>query len=143
MRSEDEAIEAYLSDIRIVGVFNCWRTSKKPSGGGYVLFWLEGKQSPMHCMVYKHLIGSIPRGLTLDHLCRHRWCCNPNHVEPVTRKVNILRGTCRAAVNARKTRCKRGHSLNRENTYLYRGTRSCRKCHRIKMVAWRGSKCAT
>jgi hypothetical protein len=44
-----------------------------------------------HRYAYEWLIGPIPIGLDLDHLCRTRECVNPNHLEPVTRKENIRR----------------------------------------------------
>jgi hypothetical protein len=45
-----------------------------------------------HRVVYVLLVGEIPEGLILDHKCRVRWCCNPEHLEPVTVQVNTIRG---------------------------------------------------
>lgn len=46
----------------------------------------------VHRVVYELLVGPIPPGMDLDHLCRNRACCNPDHLEPVTRSVNNRRG---------------------------------------------------
>jgi hypothetical protein len=81
--------------------------------------------------MYRHYIGEIPRGMTLDHICRNRDCCNPAHLEPVTVKENILRGDSLSARNARKTHCHRGHPLAGDNLSLPpSGGRKCKACGR-------------
>lgn len=102
---------------------------------GYGLVKWNGKQTRVHRLVYEHVNGSIPDGLTLDHLCRIRNCVNPRHLEPVTREENVLRGEAPSAVNARKTHCKRGHPFDSENTQIVkngkdRKGRNCRQCQR-------------
>jgi hypothetical protein len=42
-----------------------------------------------HRMVYEILVGPIPDGLHLDHICYNRSCVNPEHLRPVTNKQNI------------------------------------------------------
>lgn len=82
-----------------------------------------------HRFAYELIVGPIKPGLQIDHLCRVRRCCNPEHLEPVTRKVNILRGESPTAKNARKTVCPRGHKYDEENTYLSKeGKRQCKIC---------------
>jgi hypothetical protein len=50
-------------------------------------------------------------------------------MEIVSRGENTLRGESPFAQNKRKTHCPRGHEYSHDNTYLYKGTRSCRQCH--------------
>lgn len=85
-----------------------------------------------HRVAYEALVGPIPDGLTIDHLCRNRACVNPAHMEPVTRGENVLRGESAAATHARKTHCKYGHEFTPENTYTPPGrdVRMCRACIR-------------
>jgi hypothetical protein len=92
-------------------------------------------------VAYELAIGPIPEGLTIDHLCRNRGCVNPAHLEAVTNRTNLLRGDGIAALNARKTHCKRGHEFTPENTYVWReGTRACRACHTAQEQARRQKK---
>ena len=81
-------------------------------------------------------IGPIPDGAEVDHLCRNRACINPAHLEAVSRRENILRGNNQAALNARKTHCKRGHPLSGDNLVLVqtgkqRVARGCKTCRAI------------
>jgi hypothetical protein len=87
-----------------------------------------------HRLAYELFVGPIPPDRELDHLCRNRICCNPEHLEPVTRRVNILRGigpNKLGAINAMKTHCTHGHEFTIENTrHRPAGGRSCRACAR-------------
>lgn len=77
------------------------------NGNGYYRHGTGGEYA--HRRAYREARGAIPEGLVLDHLCRNRWCCNPDHLEPVTNAENILRGESPPAKNARKERCPNGH----------------------------------
>ena len=87
-----------------------------------------------HRLVYELLVGKIPKGLELDHLCRNTRCVNPKHLEPVTHKENILRGIGWTAINARKILCLKGHPLKGKNLRTYKDRRdgsiyrTCIKC---------------
>lgn len=108
----------------------CWEWTGfiSPTGYGKLTYRPLGQQQA-HRIVYSILVGQIPGGLTLDHLCRNRACVNPEHLEPVTLGVNTLRGEAPSAKNARKTHCPKGHELSGENIYKSRGKgRQCRTC---------------
>jgi len=82
-----------------------------------------------HRISYELVHGPIPKDLEVDHLCRVHACVNPNHMEIVTRKENILRGTAPSARFAKATHCKHGHEFNLKNTYWRKhGGRACRRC---------------
>ena len=104
----------------------------------------QGKYRRPHRVVYEALVGPIPDGLELDHLCFNRRCVNPNHMEPVTGYENILRGNSFSAVNARKTHCIHGHEFTEENTYVVtqngRPGRQCKTCRRRRTREWTASR---
>lgn len=98
---------------------------------GYGFWCVDGVVFSTHRLAYELAIGPIPTGLTIDHLCRNRACCNPHHLEPVTNRENVMRGAGFGAINARKTHCSRGHEYTPENTYRRPdgpGWRKCRTC---------------
>lgn len=70
--------------------------------------------------------GELPE-LPLDHLCRHRHCVNPDHLEPVEGIVNTRRSNVGLHESA-KTHCPHGHPYDEENTLVYNGKRFCRTC---------------
>lgn len=108
---------------------NCWVWVGGIKRDGYGTFYWKGKQYASHRIAYQIMIGDIPEGLELDHLCRNRKCCNPEHLEAVTHRENILRGESPAAVNSQKTHCPQGHPYEGINLILRRGSRVCRICH--------------
>lgn len=119
----------------------CWLWLGALASGGYGVSWVvgAGRQRASHRVAYEALVGPVPVGLELDHLCRTRSCCNPLHLEPVTHQVNVLRSPIqRPAINSGKTHCPRGHEYNDANTYLTTaGIRVCRACRRPKQRAYR------
>lgn len=98
---------------------------------GYGVFKLAGRQRKAHRITFESMVGPVPDGMQLDHLCRNRACCNPAHLEPVTCRDNLLRGDTHAARNASKTHCHRGHPFDDDNTYHRGGRRICRACRRL------------
>jgi hypothetical protein len=117
----------------------CWIWTGKPSSEGYGRLSIEGGRLVYaHRFAYELLIGPIPEGMESDHLCRVRLCVKaiadasgPAHLEPVTRRENVLRGMSPLAAKAARTHCGRGHELTEANTYRWPGNpavRYCRQC---------------
>lgn len=129
--------DAFQSRVLISN--GCWYWTGHVNQKGYGLFWVDGRYVRAHRFAYEYLIGDIPSGLTLDHLCRNRRCVNPAHLEPVSRGENVLRGIGISAENKRKTTCKHGHELVGRNLYITKsGHRQCLACHRDYFASERG-----
>ena len=108
---------------------------------GYGRAWWGDRAVQSHVLAYELLVGPVPEGKQLDHLCRVRACGNPAHLEPVTCQTNLLRGETLAAANAAKTHCPQGHPYDEANTYITKhGGRDCRACSRNGQREARGYK---
>jgi len=115
----------------------CWLWTGSVTNQGYGSFRVDGVSTTAHRAAYEALVGPVPAGLVLDHLCRNRRCCNPKHLDPVSQRENTLRSPIAlGALNAAKTHCPKGHPYNAENTYVYRypstTVRRCRECARLR-----------
>lgn len=105
----------------------CWSWVGPHKETGYGLGRrADGSYTHAHRVVYEWIIGPIPAGLDLDHLCRNRGCVNPWHMEPVTKSVNKRRGR---SPQRERTHCPAEHPYDEANTYVDRtGRRHCRQC---------------
>ena len=117
----------YLASYEVSG--ECWIYTRSINNKGYGT--IRGLCA--HRFFYEHMVGPIPDGLTIDHLCRNRACVNPAHLEPVTQRVNNLRRPGMSPPH-----CPQGHEFTPENTYTYtyekrRATsRQCITCRQIR-----------
>jgi hypothetical protein len=111
----------------------CWEWVASCSTNGYGQIWVDGTMRRPHRVLYEMMVGSVPEGLDLDHLCRNRRCVNPSHLEPVTRQENALRG----AKGRMITHCPQHHEYTPENTWRRpsNGHRQCRQCNRDRARA--------
>lgn len=103
-----------------------WMAARHRTGYGRIAFnretWLA------HRLTYTLLVGAIPDGLVIDHLCRNRPCVNPEHLRAVTQWENVHApgSLAPSAFNAKKTTCPLGHPLVRRGST---GSRACRECN--------------
>lgn len=129
-----------------------WTKVKKMDGGcwlwtgaisnGYGEIRRSGKRKKVlaHRWAYESLVGPVPNGLCLDHLCRVRNCVNPSHLEAVTLGENTLRGVGLSAINRNKTHCSKGHPFSKDNTRMYKSDRVCIACQKINHLKYRTRK---
>lgn len=110
----------------------CWVWHGSMTNKGYGVYQSNRVRRTAHRIAFETFYGPIPGRLVIDHLCRNRACVNPLHLEPVTAGENTLRGYGTGGINARKTHCKRGHILSKENIYNYPGVRACKICAQEK-----------
>lgn len=115
-----------------------WTGSINPTSN-YGRVYFDSKQNMAHRVMYELLVGDIPNGLQLDHLCRNRSCVNPEHLEPVTIRQNLLRSNItNATINKNKTHCSSGHEFSKKNTYNRKdkNSRECRICRKAAVIKY-------
>lgn len=118
-------LEQHIVDVAT----GCWIWRHVNDGDdGYGKVWIAGRRVGAHVAVYELLVGPVPEGWQLDHLCHdpktcaggstciHRRCVNPAHLEPVVHAEN-----CRRGVNAKLTAAQVGE-IRRRRTAGERGT---------------------
>lgn len=104
---------------------DCWAWKGAQNNKGYGRVRFNSVAVYAHRLAYELLIGPIPDGLELDHLCRNRACVNPAHLEPVTHQENVARALF-------KTHCPKGHEYTDTNTIRDGRSRKCRICKRAR-----------
>lgn len=143
---ETKSYERFLQRIKICDS-GCWQMSGWHDRDGYAHFHKSKSQSKAHRISYEFHRGIIPKGLTIDHLCKNKGCVNPEHLEIVTFQENARRhkaegykrwwaalsdaekrlfiersGNKASQVAAAKklaaTHCRRGHEWKPETTYV-------------------------
>lgn len=127
--------------------YACWLWNGPRNARGYGLTPAKHGSKLAHRLIYELLVGPVPPGMELDHLCRQRGCVNPNHLKVCTHFENATApGSRIGRHNATKTHCPAGHEYLVDNSYIHKGKRNCRKCHSIKSLAAyharRAAKCA-
>ena len=121
----------------------CYEWQRALDDRGYGVIVVGGRKYKVHRFARAAFVGPFDVALDLDHLCRNRRCWRPDHLEPVTGKVNTLRGESFAAVNARMVECTRGHALDAANVRMeLGGRRRCLTCEREKRARYKQRKSA-
>lgn len=143
-RTVRPAIERFQASVSVDPETGCWPWQAGITSEGYARFFernAPGGHQHAHRFAYRHFVGPIPDGMTVDHVCHtndpsckggttclHRRCVNPEHLELATRGDNARRG--RHFLRER-THCKHGHEYTDENTSRdHKGARVCLACRR-------------
>lgn len=135
----DSVVGRFMKKVRFENA--CWVWTGRLDDG-YGRFRVDGKLGRAHRFSFLWAHGFLTEGLIVNHVCRNRACVNPEHMEEITQRQNILSGIGPTAINARKTHCVHGHSL--DNPIIKSGYRHCRECwnkyqldryHRLKNQA--------
>jgi hypothetical protein len=121
--------QLFWSKVEITEECWLWVGGKMANGYGHFAVRRNGvlTQAYSHRWAYEAMVGPIPCGFQIDHLCRVRHCVNPSHLEAVTPRINTLRGDTIQAKNAGKTTCPQGHPYD---IRWRNGGRACKQCRR-------------
>jgi hypothetical protein len=94
---------------------------------GYGRLKVDGKGYSTHRIAWAWFNGvEIPDGMTVDHLCLVKVCCNPIHLNICSSGENSRRSPhVRASINKAKTHCPSGHA------YMGANLRVDKKGHRV------------
>lgn len=146
----------FLNKIKI-DEYGCWIWQGSKSDKGYGFFRANGRTQLAHRYAYIAVKGPIAGRRQLDHTChsaavtigecdggptcRHRACVNPDHLELVTSRTNVIRGVGPTAKNYQKNECPHGHPYDEENTQrTAKGARQCRECRRLQGIKRNAAK---
>lgn len=133
----------------------CWYYTGRLDSDGYGMFWFIDETRRAHRVSYELLVGPIPEGYALDHICHdpalclggnlcpHRKCVNPDHLMPVLFGENTSTGRRVTKLTPDGLAARRAHRLTQSeycvNGHLYtpettkprsNGGRLCRICLR-------------
>lgn len=140
--AREHLLERFLRHVEITDD-GCWlwRGSIDPQGYGRFSVSAALRARSAHRVSFNLFVGDIPEGLELDHLCRVTHCVRPSHLEAVTHRENLFRSEAICTVNARKTRCPKGHPYDRTRKD---GSRQCGTCtrerERLRSIARREAR---
>lgn len=135
-----------LKNIAIDLKTGCWQWQKPLADPGYGRLTHNYKTVYAHRLAWETFRGPIPEGCEIDHLCRNRGCCNPDHLEPVRHQINMQRAYAAIPDDVRTSRrlkfCKRGHPREGDNFVIAHYGSRCRACHRITTLNFYHRKAA-
>lgn len=125
------------------GDSKCWEWLGAVQSAGYG----ATSKGLAHRIAYELRVGPIPKGLTIDHLCKNKLCCNPKHMEAVTLAENLRRAVETRnhhrggnLVYAARTHCKWGHEFTDENTRMNGNVRVCKACAKRRSTEFKNRR---
>ena len=127
-------IERFENLIEYIPGFTCWAWMGRCDKGGYGRITKTNNEHGYiaHRLSYELYRGGIPDGYDIHHLCKNKWCVNPNHLEPISKREHMILDNPIIALNANKSHCINGHEFNYQNTIIRtfdKGRHPHRRCN--------------
>lgn len=131
---DDKDIIRFISKISVDTNTGCWIPLLKKRKDGYTVFSVKSRYEYLgHRLSFSIFNSDLVSGLVIDHICRNKSCCNPDHLRQVTQEVNAVENTIsKIAMQKKKTHCNNGHSLSGSNLRIEKRSLGrhgvCRRC---------------
>ena len=88
--------EPFWSTVdRSAGPGGCWPWKGAKTADGYGVVYADGLTTRTHRVAWQLAGLPLRSGMTLDHVCRTRACCNPWHLTQLSRAEHARRGRAR------------------------------------------------
>jgi hypothetical protein len=111
-RARLSTVEKLLRRTKIVGDCLIWTGSTAHGKDGsptYGKIWVpDGPTGRLRCVsthvaAFEEMVGPVPAGREIDHLCKVKLCWRPDHLEAVTHRENSARVDWASAVQKRRS----------------------------------------
>lgn len=122
--------ERFRSKVEVLDT-GCHRWLGSLTPAGYGNFTISaGHPTSAHRYAFWLATGTwSTRAQPLDHLCKNRWCVNPEHLEQVTASINVKRTNPSSYRRPDQSKCAAGlHPWVEENLVMTSGGITCREC---------------
>lgn len=126
---------SFLNRVDIKDVAECWPWTGyiMPKTGYGALMTTGQKLLLAHRLSFQYYYQPPEMPSQVRHTCDNPPCVNPHHLQAGDARSNVWDSVLRDHnANRLKSHCKRGHLLDRENTYVNpnSNSRQCRTCQR-------------
>lgn len=129
--------------ISLCPTTSCMNWNGHIRSDGYGVIWIKGIEYKTHRVAYHIYKGILSATNVIDHICKNKKCCNPDHLREVTQRINATENSLSPpSFNKKKTHCIRGHEFTPDNIYsnetgVYGGVwRKCLICKKEAARIW-------
>lgn len=135
-----DPLERFMEKVDRHHPSGCWIWTGGKQTSGYGGFWDGQRDERAHRFSFRMFCGEIPAGFHVHHVCCNPSCVNPEHLQTMTRRDNLLASDTLPGINARKTLCKRGHPLSGDNLRITNGARICKTCDAFRSREYKAKR---
>jgi hypothetical protein len=113
----------------------CWVWTGPVDGEGKGIVYNQDRGWMAHRLLYVIQFGPITERTLLYSTCGVARCCNPHHYTAVDR--GPVKRQAMGFTQTQHPRCRYGHAMTPENTYVFQGKPMCRDCRAAAQQRYR------